>query len=473
MAERGRSRGRRGVLAALIAVALLVVLVAWELARPPEGVVVALTALDDGTAAIVIRSGHEPGASRFWLARLGRGGLPLAWRELDGQYETVRGASALVAVGDALHVRLEREGQLSIAAFSLEGLTPRWRTNIASTASPEARGDSLFLAGGLLLAPTVAGESATLVAVSPQSGDVAWRAELPGGEERAVGAPLVAGGTLVVSQSWSVWTLRTSDGALLRSLPHTAFAACVGEHGEAWADVDRALVALAEDSREDRVVLSSTVLPGGAVADGCGTRRGVPILQLTRGHQSWLVGADGDAPWTIELPGWIAASLGSGQFDGRTPLTAPATRYLPLVLSRRSDPQGQPRYDLAIVDVDGRHVSATRDLAGYAPTLAATIDDRHYVAAQLGTLDLEIDLIDGGSGRLIAAARVAPFSATEFDPAAIAGGRLWTISGEAARADALGVLVLDAATLEPLVSRGSYEAVDVSAEARERWPAPP
>ncbi len=461
-ATRGLSRPRRALLAVLVGVALVVS--AWWLALAPEGVVAALTALDDGTAAIVLQAG-----TRSWLARLGADGRLLTWRDLDGSYATWSGGPGIVVVGDALHVRVLRGGRASVVAFAREDLAPRWRTDLGESTIIADEGP-LTLASGLLLAQLEEDASVSIVALSPQNGEIVWRRTLAGATEGMLGPPFVAGDRLVFSQDSNVWVLRASDGAPLRTL--RAYTACVGARGEIWANVDGSLVALADDPEGDRVILRESEMPEGTFGN-CSERDAMPFVLATRGGVgSWVAGGEGDAAWSVALEGDLAYLPTDQHFRGHTPATMPATRVLPLVIDVRPDAEGVSRYGLALIDLDARRATVRHGIAGYPVSPIATVDGRVYVAPR-SYFEGSIDVLDGETGAVLASARVAPSYAFPMTPMAIAGGRLWRIGVDRRRLDALDVAVLDAATLRPIAVQGAMRVTDVSDEARQRWPAPP
>jgi hypothetical protein len=473
-------RTTRGI-AAGIAVIAAIAAVWWWRHRAPEGFIVNLVALDDGTALVVWRANYDHDPSREWLAHMSHTGA-LDWsRELPG----LTAQHGVLVVGDVIAVRYTRIRGFdaiedAVAGFARRGGEQIWDRMLSPLAPGTHQGAEpisffpAFAAGGTLIEQVLAhgADSRVLTAIDPRTGELLGKATL--GSDEPVG-PIAIGNRVVLHFNASqITVVDTSHGIAVTQVPvgggGVRYGCIIGDDYVAFDDTTAALVGFRGADPASRHVIAHPFRPvdGYFTARTCGHQRDRMVFAIIENgvdHPASktsiaIVDSHGAVISTIAMPfssGWGQVNLTQDPetfaFSGALPRFVP---YLSLDDTKRDDRDAH----LAMVDLEQASVSWVAKMAFDLPDEVFRHDDRWYLDNSVtGGV---VMAFDGTSGALVAAVD----GGNPILPSHVAGGTLWRFSSDWSRLDKAPLAALDAKTLAPIFARG-IAITDVTKQTRD------
>lgn len=393
---------RLALVAGLVALLVLAVL----MRRERRAVIVALRAMDDGSALVLSR-----GPDGLSLARIDA--------TLDATWEVpVRGVAVeepvvLVGAGVAA-VRLVVDGEQRLVGLDLSSGREAWQTRLGAASGRTVQG--LWAHGELALA-LVGDGGEELVAVDLGTGAQRWRHRFE--TRRPARRPLPGEGKLAVVDSLEAVLLDPATGEGKRYAIRGG--ACrVGS--ELAALRDDGLVGLSLVTGEERLISSRVALgdrslaPLDAVVARCGDYSGSIVAEVDT-PSPVLVRWDpatGASLWSVELPGVLTGIRQEGLsflHPDAVPFGDHMQRYVPFVVLAGGDAPA-----LVVVDLEQGHIGS----AGWMPGVGVAVvrhGDLYYVTERR----VRVVALRGDTGAVAGAIDV-PEASADLSPSHFGGG---------------------------------------------------
>ena len=469
----GERKRRPPILAIVLALALLAggAVMLFQIWPKKDVVVIRDLVALDSERALLLRFAPEGGKGEPTVA-LVRRAAGVEWAAAVPNLLSLPGAG-VARLGERVALRtFESGGALGTVAWSLADGSVAWR-GPASGVEAEAEGapDELASPATAALLGDAHGllelyrDSGTfVVGVDADSGAELWRS--PPVSAGFVHRAWLAGGHLALHAGRELVLLAQSTGerrALgLRGAP------CVVD-GVALLELDdgrlRAIPLGGGPERTGRRSLEEALGPGATLAGLCARHGGTLVAAVQVGDRALVVGLGEDLEITFQvdlgarlfaLADYFAQQKIRGLYPESVPLSGSLSRFVPVILRSASDlPNASSAGDaaaLVMLDLERRQVAWSSTLDGQV---------QHHQVFSHGGLhllvrDRNVAVIDGGTGRLRAAARIEVSG--NVLPYHLADGTLW-VHGRTS------VAALDVATLSETWHSGDPIALDDTSAA--------